>query len=160
MSYPFAGPQWYDGPMERIDPEQERQRLASSYSNMTNEQLEGLAADPAALTEPAYRALKDEIERRGLGIDLEDSLPAENRSETRELVTIRRFRDLPEALIARGLLESADIECFLTDDNMVRLDWFISNAIGNMKLRVNKDDAETALEILNQPVLDNEADEL
>ena len=43
----------------------------------------------------------------------------------RKQVTIRAFRDLPEALLAKGSLESAGIDCFLVDDNMVRLDWFM-----------------------------------
>ena len=49
--------------------------------------------------------------------------------ELRELVTIRQFRDLPEVLLAKGSLESAGIECFLVDENIVRLDWFISNLV-------------------------------
>lgn len=43
----------------------------------------------------------------------------------RDMVAIRRFRDLPEALLAKGSLESAGIECALTDENMVRMDWLI-----------------------------------
>jgi len=70
----------------------------------------------------------------------------------RELVTIRKFRDLPEALLAKGSLESAGIESFLGDDNMVRLDWFISNLLGGIKLQVKTEDAEAANEILNQPI--------
>ena len=54
--------------------------------------------------------------------------------DVRNLVSIRQFRDLPEALLAKGCLESAGIECFFRDDNLVRLDWFISNFIGGIKL--------------------------
>jgi hypothetical protein len=32
-----------------------------------------------------------------------------------ELVTIRRFGDMSEALLAKGCLDSAGIECFLAD---------------------------------------------
>jgi hypothetical protein len=67
------------------------------------------------------------------------------------LVTIRKFRDLPEALLAKGGLESAGIECCLIDDNMVRMDWFISNLIGGVKLQVSAEDAAEATEILNLP---------
>ena len=65
---------------------------------------------------------------------------------------VDRFRDLPEALLARGSLESAGIECHLIDDNMVRLDWFWSNLIGNAKLVVKPEDESTAREILSQPI--------
>jgi Putative prokaryotic signal transducing protein len=64
---------------------------------------------------------------------------------------LRRFRDLPEATLAKGALDSAGIECHLTDDNMVRLDWFISNLIGGAKLVVKPDDLEAAQQILDQP---------
>ena len=67
------------------------------------------------------------------------------------VITIRKFRDLPEALLAKGSLESAGIECFLVDDNMVRLDWFISNLIGGVKLQVAAEDVAEATEILNLP---------
>ena len=72
--------------------------------------------------------------------------------ESLQLVTIRRFRDLPEALLAKGGLESAGIKCTLVDDNMVRLDWFISNLIGGVKLQVSSEDAAAAAEILDQPI--------
>ena len=68
----------------------------------------------------------------------------------RELVTIRKFRDLPEALLAQGRLESAGIESFLADDNMVRMDWLISNLLGGVKLKVEEANVEIADELLNQ----------
>jgi hypothetical protein len=37
------------------------------------------------------------------------------------MVTIRQIRDLPEALLAKGSLESAGIEVVLTDENIVRI---------------------------------------
>ena len=72
----------------------------------------------------------------------------------RTLVTIRQFRDLPEALLAKGCLESAGIECFLRDDNLVRLDWFISNFVGGIKLCVRPEDAQTARDLLDEPILE------
>jgi hypothetical protein len=74
--------------------------------------------------------------------------------EMRELVTIRQFRDLPEALLAKGSLESSGIECFLADDNLVRLDWFISNFIGGIKLNVRAADVENAQKLLDEPILE------
>ncbi len=69
-----------------------------------------------------------------------------------DVVTIRKFRDLPEALLAKGSLESAGIECALADDNMVRMDWFYSNAIGGIKLLVNAANAAEAEQVLSQPI--------
>jgi hypothetical protein len=76
----------------------------------------------------------------------------EDQLNFRELVTIRKFRDLPEALLAQGRLESSGIEAFLFDDNMVRMDWLISNLLGGVKLKVEEEDVEIAEEILNQVV--------
>jgi hypothetical protein len=67
------------------------------------------------------------------------------------LVTIERFRDLPEALLAKGKLESAGILCFLADSELVRTDWLWSNAIGNMRLQVKSEDAQEAMSILREP---------
>jgi hypothetical protein len=62
-----------------------------------------------------------------------------------ELVTIRQFGNMSEALLAKGCLESAGIECFLADMNVTRLEWPLSRG---MRLQVSPDDAETAIAIL------------
>jgi Putative prokaryotic signal transducing protein len=79
----------------------------------------------------------------------------EDKLNFRELVTIRKFRDLPEALLAQGRLESSGIEAFLFDDNMVRMDWLISNLLGGVKLKVEEANVEIAEEILNHEVSDD-----
>jgi len=79
----------------------------------------------------------------------------ETESEFDNFVTVRKFRDLPEALLAKGSLESAGIECNLLDDNMVRLDWFWSNLIGWMRLPVASAEADEATAILDPPIPEN-----
>jgi Putative prokaryotic signal transducing protein len=69
-----------------------------------------------------------------------------------ELVTIRRFGDMSEALLAKGCLDSAGIECFLADTNIARLEWPLTRG---MRLQVNADDAETAIALLEQPASDD-----
>ena len=133
------------------DPEQERQRLDRLYSGMTPEELEKVAADGADLTDTALATLKTEISRRGLAIAVNETPADVDVLEERDLVPIRRFRDLPEAQLAKGSLESSGIECFLTDDNMVRMNWFVSNLLGGVKLLVNREDAEAAAAILDEP---------
>ena len=61
-----------------------------------------------------------------------------------ELVTLQRFRDVPEALLAKGKLESAGIACALADGNLVRMDWLLSNAIGGIRLQVHLQDVDSA----------------
>ena len=67
-----------------------------------------------------------------------------------QLVTIARYRDLSEGIVARAALESAGIECFLRDENFVRLDWGYSNCIGGMRLQVDVADEEEAMRLLKQ----------
>jgi hypothetical protein len=61
-----------------------------------------------------------------------------------EFVSIGQFRDLTEALVVKSMLEASGIECFLGDENTVRMDWFWSNAVGGVKLWVRQRDAEVA----------------
>lgn len=138
-------------------PSDESTRLQRLYSNMTDDELEKIAADSNSLTDVARALLESEMQRRTLSRATPsgpvDSLDAE--MEYQRLVPVRKFRDLPEALLAKGSLNSAGIECHLGDDNMVRMDWFISNLLGGVKLLVKAEDAEAADDILNQPIPEN-----
>jgi hypothetical protein len=87
---------------------------------------------------------------------MDDLTPAElPESEYRDLVTLRRYRDLSEAIVARAVVESAGIYCFLKDENFVRLDWQMSNLLGGIRLQVPAADAEAAEAVLSQPVPDS-----
>ena len=137
-----------------LNQREERRRLADNYAGMTDGELQQLAQNAESLTEPAWETLEDEMDRRHLKCP-EDRAPEQRQQlELQELVTVRQFRDLPEALLAKGCLESVGIECFLGDDNLVRLDWFISNFIGGIKLKVRVADAENAQQILDEPILE------
>lgn len=165
--------------MVRIDPEQERRRLADFYAGQMDGELEKVASQAYELTDLAREALRSELARRSLNAVLVETAPILTRNvaartelpgdppppiparteavfdgegELRELVTIRKFRDLPEALLAKGSLESAGIEALLADDNIIRLDWFWSNLMGGIKLQVDPEDAEAANGILDQPI--------
>ncbi len=170
--------------MAKIDPERERQRLADFYSRQLDGRLEKVAGEAYELSDLAKEVLKAELQKRGLSVELAEHAPVpvkkapkpgdppeedggEIESEEEELalpvgegnegdiVTIRKFRDLPEALMAKGSLESAGIQCALVDDNMIRLDWFISNLLGGIKLQVKTEDSEVADKILSQPIPDH-----
>lgn len=131
-----------------------RGRLAAHYAQLSEGELLKIASQPWTLSDEAWEALEDELDYRGLEIpetepELQIVLP-----EKRELVLLRRFRDVPEALLAKGRLDSFGIECFLADDNMVRMDWFISNLLGGVKLLVEPEDFTRATSILNTYVPD------
>ncbi len=163
--------------MARTDPELERKRLIEFYSKQMDGELEEVAAQAYDLTDLAREALRTEMARRSLGAAFVEQAPVApvpsarpgdpppepprtlplpgGKLELQDMVTIRKFRDLPEALFAKGSLESAGIECAMLDDNMVRLDWFISNLLGGVKLQVRQEDASIAEEILSQPIPEN-----
>lgn len=162
-----------------IDPEQERRRLAEFYVSQMDGELEKVARQAYELTEQAREALRTELTKRGLSVELAQSAPTpppppratgdpppveppaelqpgdddeDGELELRNRVVIRQFRDLPEALLAKGSLDSAGIESALVDDNVVRLDWFWSNLMGGVKLVVDRDDVAAAEDILSQPI--------
>jgi hypothetical protein len=142
--------------MTNIDPEKERQRLAGVYADMSDLELQRVGKNPESLTDWAFEALREEMNRRGLdwlGKDMPlpsqivHSKPVGDDGGNRPIV-LRRYRDLPEAFVAKTLLEGAGIESFLQDDNVVRMDWFWSNAIGGIKLVVRQKDAEESENLL------------
>ncbi|HEY5329089.1 MAG TPA: DUF2007 domain-containing protein [Acidobacteriaceae bacterium] len=131
----------------------ELREVADRYRQMSESELMDIARKYEELTEPAKAILRDEFARRSLQPPLiDDDDEGEDIVERRKLVTVGKFRDLPEAFIARSVLESAGIECFLQDENTVRTDWFWSNMIGGARLQVAEEDAAAAAEVLAQPI--------
>ena len=123
------------------------------YSTLSDAELLEIAAGWHSLVEDAKSCLQLEISRRGLVFDppaFDDR--GESEIEYRDLITIRRYRDLSEAIVARAVVESAGIFCFLKDENLVRLDWQLSNLIGGIRLQVAAGDIEAAETVLAQPV--------
>src|SRR5262249_49628477 len=55
---------------------------------------------------------------------------------TTDLVTVATFWFPGEAHIVRCRLEAAGISVYIADEFTVTMDWFLSNAIGGIKLQV------------------------
>jgi hypothetical protein len=125
--------------------------FADLYRSMSELELQSLLADWHSLLPEACSALSAEVASRNLEF-IAPPTPENSATEFRELVTIRRYRDLSEAIVARAVIESAGIFCFLKDENLVRLDWQVSNFIGGIRLQVAVPDVESAEAILSQPV--------
>lgn len=64
-----------------------------------------------------------------------------------EFVTVREFLEPGEAMLARGALESAGVECLLINENTSRI---YSGAL-SAQLQVHRKDVADALEILASP---------
>ena len=116
---------------------------------MSEQELMSLAASYDSLVQPAKDALRAEFARRGMEPPMVEELEY---LSSKPLVTVRRYRDPSEAMVARSVVESAGLYCFLRDENLVRMDWQISNFIGGISLQVHEEDATTAAELLGQAV--------
>ncbi len=62
---------------------------------------------------------------------------------------VESFSTPEQAHIARGALESAGIECYMANENIVRVDFFWSQAVGGVQLHVPVGDVQRAHEILH-----------
>ena len=66
-----------------------------------------------------------------------------------EFVILETFDNYIDANLMLGRLEEAGINCWLKDEQTVTLNPMLVNAIGGIKLMINKNDSEKSLEILN-----------
>lgn len=144
------------------DPENERQRLAQVYAELSDTALLELAADAASLTPIAREALRAQLSARSLEVALADPKMAANSPQPSQLsgplVMVNRFRDMPEAEIAASLLDSSGIDCFLADENTIRMDWLWSNLLGGFKLMVRPEDLDEARQLLQEANLAGNTD--
>ncbi len=163
--------------MPTIDPEQERRRLREFYRSQLDGELEKVAKQAYELTEIAREELRAELLGRGLAVELiletpalpadlvptpkpgdpppeeiDDSDDHDGELEFRPLVIIRRYLWLPDALLAKCSLDSTGIESFLSDENIVRIDWLWANLVGGVKLSVDLQNASAADEVLKQAI--------
>jgi hypothetical protein len=133
------------------DSEDKRKQAAQLYAAMQDVELNRLADSAWSLTELGKELLRAELDLRGLKFELATVSPVATEDPSSSVV-IRKFRDLPEALLARGALDSAGLESFLIDESVIRMDWLWSNLLGGVKLCVKREDAEAAAQILNQEI--------
>lgn len=133
--------------MTQLDPERDQRRLAERYASMDDEELREIAKDARSLTDEAKAALRSEFSRRGLAIALEDTSPVQPPGGP---VVLRRYLWLADALLAQSILNSASIESVLVDEHTIRMDWFWSLALGEVKLWVRAEDAADASNLLDQ----------
>ncbi len=66
------------------------------------------------------------------------------------LVTIATFDFPAEAETMKLLLEEQGFDVFLADDNLVRANWFLSNAVGGAKLQVLEPKAALAARFVEE----------
>lgn len=72
------------------------------------------------------------------------------------LITVAQFQQAEEAEVARELLDSSGIECYLKEDNPVQV-FGPTNPVVGIKLQVRAEDEQAAREILSTPAAANDA---
>jgi membrane protease YdiL (CAAX protease family) len=68
----------------------------------------------------------------------------------KSLTTIEEFDKPYQAQVSVFALEQAGIQCFLENETIVAMDWFMANAVGGIKLQVANADSERAVQILRE----------
>jgi hypothetical protein len=63
--------------------------------------------------------------------------------------TVARHNTLIEAQAQKSLLEGSGIPAFLPDENTVQMNWMYTNAIGGVRVQVNENDYERAMELIH-----------
>ena len=135
---------------------QNAESFRRNYAQLSDEAL--LEIDPEDLIPEARAALDEEIGKRGLDAETEDSsgqletIEADGNAE--ELVCVAEFEYPDEIAMARGLLSSANIATTVQGDGMSSMNLMGSTA---MRLMVLKSMEEQALEVLaSSPLTDEE----
>jgi hypothetical protein len=127
--------------------------LTTQFRAMSDAEMLQLGGQYASLTDEAQTLVRSEFTRRKLEVP---DAPEEESSYTLQgVATIRKYRDQAEAILARSVLESAGISCFLRDENTIRMDWLWSNLMGGIRLQVAEADVEAAEAVLSQPIPDH-----
>jgi hypothetical protein len=73
------------------------------------------------------------------------------REKAGDLVTVATFDSPVEAQLALAVLEQAGIRGILADDQLIAMDWALSNAVGGIKVQVLGVDAPAAVRALAEP---------
>ena len=68
-----------------------------------------------------------------------------NDTALRELVTVRTFRLPSEAMVAKAMLDSAGIECFVADNHAASI---LGSDVTGIRVQVNRIDADEAVALL------------
>lgn len=65
-------------------------------------------------------------------------------------VFIRSYSHAMEAQMVAGALEAEGIQTHLENEHLVQQDWFVSNAVGGVRLHVGQDRADDARRIIGE----------
>ncbi|NDH90230.1 MAG: DUF2007 domain-containing protein, partial [Flavobacteriia bacterium] len=67
-----------------------------------------------------------------------------------KLITLKTFSNAVSAHLLKTRLESEGVECFILDENIVRLNSFYDLAVGGIRLQVREEDFQRAKELIEE----------
>ncbi len=76
-----------------------------------------------------------------LALELQKTMP--------QLITIASFNEPLEAYIVKGRLEAEGIPTYIAHEHHISVAWYLSNALGGVKIQIRKEDKDFAKNILN-----------
>lgn len=124
------------------------QELKDRYEQLSDEALLELWRKDT-LTETAKLVLQVELQHRGITPAVPQAPPEDDKiCVTGPWVTIARLTTATEAHIVRARLESETIPAIVADEHLVTANWFLSNAVGGVRVQVPAQYIEHANEIL------------
>ena len=131
-----------------IDPAEFRRH----YASLSDEALLEINRDE--LVEAAQQCYDEELAGRGLQSELEGRAAVIEIVE--DSVSAATFLYPDEAILARALLHSAGIPCYLDNEYTLSAMWPLSNALGWLRLMVSASLVEQVREILGETVSEEE----
>ena len=76
-------------------------------------------------------------------------MPVDDPSEGQDLVTLTTAPDLAAARLVQGLLQSAGIDCFIPDENLLSQASYLAGIVGGLRVQVRTADGERAQAMLD-----------
>lgn len=105
------------------------------------------------LTDVAREAIASVLESRGIAPSVaagEAEEPEHSGPVDTPYETIARFGTSPEAQILCSRLKAEGIRAIVTDEHLVTANWFLSNALGGIRVQVPRCNVDTARNIIGQ----------
>jgi hypothetical protein len=84
------------------------------------------------------------------------SRPANAPVAAHDLIKLASFLAPLDAYLVRMRLEATGIKCFIFDENLIEMNWFYSNAVGGVKIYINRLDWEKAQAIMADEPKENQ----
>ena len=143
--------------MKSLDQQEQWHQLTDTYRQMTEEELDRVAADAFDLVPIAREALQSVISEKGLKIQFAEAPPApaaepsqqDDKDDPYRLVCVRKVQSESEARQLKALLDANFIGSCLGPENIVDLEDFKAGFDGGVDLKVHAQNSRRAFDVLD-----------